>query len=68
MGKHKTSMLQDVEAGRRLELDALIGAVIELGKLTNTPCPHIQSVFAMVKLLDQTMADEQGSVKVQKIA
>ena len=68
VGKHKTSMLQDVEAGRRLELDALIGAVIELGHLTKTPTPHIDAVFALVKLLDQTMAEENGLVKVQKIA
>ncbi|MCH7477587.1 MAG: 2-dehydropantoate 2-reductase [SAR324 cluster bacterium] len=68
VGKHKTSMLQDVEAGRRLELDALIGSVIELGRLTNIPTPHIEAVFALVKLLDQTMAEASGLVKVQKIA
>ena len=68
VGKHKTSMLQDVEAGRRLELDALIGSVIELGRLTNIPTPHIEAVFALVKLLDQTMAEATGLVKVQKIA
>ena len=68
VGKHKTSMLQDVEAGRRLELDALIGAVIELGELTKSPTPHIDAVFALVKMLDQTMNDENGLVKVQKIA
>ena len=68
VGKHKTSMLQDVEAGRRLELDALIGSVIELGRLTNIPTPHVEAVFALVKLLDQTMAEASGLVKVQKIA
>ena len=68
VGKHKTSMLQDVEAGRRLELDALIGSVIELGRLTGIPTPHIEAVFALVKLLDQTMAEASGLVKVQKIA
>ncbi len=68
VGKHKTSTLQDVEAGRRLELDALIGAVIELGELTNTPTPHIAAVFALIKLLDKTLADEHGLVKVQQIA
>ncbi len=68
VGKHKTSTLQDVEAGRRLELDALIGAVIELGELTKTPTPHIDAVFALIKLLDKTMAEEQGLVKMQQIA
>ena len=37
VGEHKTSMLQDVEAGRALEIEALVGAVVELGRLTNTP-------------------------------
>jgi 2-dehydropantoate 2-reductase len=64
VGKHKTSMLQDVEAGRDPEIDALVGSVIELGELTATPTPHISSVFACVKLLSHTMAMEKGSVRV----
>ncbi|MFO1351108.1 MAG: 2-dehydropantoate 2-reductase [Gammaproteobacteria bacterium] len=67
VGKHKTSMLQDVEAGRPLELDALIGAVIELGRLTATPTPYIEAVYACVKLLDKTMADGHAYVKVQPL-
>jgi 2-dehydropantoate 2-reductase len=39
VGKHKTSTLQDVEAGRTLELDALIGSVVELARMTETPTP-----------------------------
>lgn len=53
VGQHKTSMLQDVEAGRMPEIDALIGAVIELGRLTHTPTPHIDAVHALVHLLAQ---------------
>jgi len=68
VGKHKTSMLQDVEAGRGSEVDALVGAVVELGRLTDTPTPHIDTVFALVKLLDQTVAEESGLVKLQKAA
>lgn len=64
VGKHKTSMLQDVEAGRDPEIDALVGSVIELGRLTHTPTPHISSVFACVKLLSHTMAVEKGAVRV----
>ena len=41
VGAHKTSMLQDVEAGRPIELEALVGSIIELGRLTDTPTPHI---------------------------
>ena len=40
VGKHKTSMLQDIEAGRAVEIDALVGSVVELGRLTATPTPH----------------------------
>ena len=56
VGEHKTSMLQDVEAGRPLEIDALVGAVVELGKLTETPTPHIDAVYACVNLLNESLS------------
>jgi 2-dehydropantoate 2-reductase len=55
IGAHKTSTLQDIEAGRATEVDALLGAVAELGRLTGTPCPHIDAVYACVKLLEQNV-------------
>ena len=58
VGAHKTSMLQDVEARRSLEVEALIGAVIELARLTNTPSPSIDAVCACVKLLDKTLMQD----------
>lgn len=66
VGAHKTSMLQDVEAGRSLETEALIGSIIEMAKLTNTPAPAIESVYALVKLLNKVMLAEGGGVKVAK--
>ena len=63
VGKHKTSMLQDIEAGREPEIDALVGSVIELGRLTETPTPHIDTVYALVKLLAQTMASDKVCVR-----
>lgn len=51
VGDHKTSMLQDLEAGRRLEIDALLGTVIELGRLTGTPTPSLDAIDAAVRLL-----------------
>jgi 2-dehydropantoate 2-reductase len=54
VGMHKTSMLQDVEAGRPLELAALVGAVIELGRITGTPTPTIEAVHALTALLERT--------------
>ncbi len=51
VGAHKTSMLQDLESGRPVEIDALLGSVAELGRVTNTPTPNIDSVYSCVKLL-----------------
>jgi 2-dehydropantoate 2-reductase len=53
VGAHKTSMLQDIEANRPTEIDAIVGAVVELGKLTQIPTPHLDTVYASVKLLEQ---------------
>ena len=61
VGHHKTSMLQDVEAGRPLETDALLGSVIELGRMTQTPTPHLDSVYALTKLLEQSLARARSS-------
>jgi 2-dehydropantoate 2-reductase len=60
VGKHKTSMLQDVETGRPLELEALVGSVRELGRLTETPTPCIDAVYACASLLAKTLADQNG--------
>ena len=49
VGAHRTSMLQDVEAGRPTELDALLGAVIELGKMTGSPTPAMQMIYDLTK-------------------
>lgn len=49
VGAHKTSMLQDLERGRPMEINALLGVVQELGTLTGTPTPTIDSVLALVK-------------------
>ncbi|MBW4452353.1 MAG: 2-dehydropantoate 2-reductase [Nostoc indistinguendum CM1-VF10] len=54
VGAHKTSMLQDIEGGRTTEIDAIVGAVAELGKLTQIPTPHIDAIYASVKLLEAT--------------
>ena len=67
VGKHKTSMLQDVEAGRAPEIDALVGSVVELGRLTNTPTPHIDAVYALVKLLARTMDETRGRVQMSAL-
>ena len=68
VGKHKTSMLQDVEAGRGLELEALMGAVVELGLLTGISTPGIDTIYALTRLLDKTMREDHGAVQMRSIA
>ncbi len=60
VGEHKTSMLQDVEAGRPLEIDALLGSVVELARLTDTPSPCLDTVFALTKLLAKTLEESRS--------
>ncbi len=50
VGAHKTSMLQDLERGRAMEIDALVSAVAEMGRLVGRPTPTIDTVLALVKL------------------
>ena len=52
VGAHKTSMLQDYEAGRPMELDAIAGAVVELGERLNVPMPATRTVYACAKMLN----------------
>jgi 2-dehydropantoate 2-reductase len=63
VGKHKTSMLQDVEAGRAVEIDALVGSVVELGELTGIPVPTIKAIFQAVKLLETTYVSQVVSIR-----
>ena len=55
VGHHKTSMLQDVESSRTLEIEALLGSVVELARLTHTPTPHLDTVYALTTLLAKTL-------------
>ena len=54
LGSFKTSMLQDVEAGKALEIDALVGAVREIGQLTGTPTPTIDSLLGLSRLFGRS--------------
>ena len=68
VGAHKTSMLQDVEHGRSLEIEALIGAVLVLGKLTETPSPSISAVYSCVKLLNKVLIREGTDIGIHAAA
>jgi len=63
VGPHKPSTLQDVEAGKPTEVDALIVAVVELAELTGTPAPTIRTLCACMQLLNKTV--EEKHVKIQ---
>ena len=59
VGEHKTSMLQDLEAGRPMELEALVGAVVELGERVGLPMSYTKTVYACTKLLAESSSSKQ---------
>jgi 2-dehydropantoate 2-reductase len=61
VGEHKTSMLQDLEAGRPIELEALVGAVVELGERVGLPMPYTRTVYSCTKLLAQSAASQRNA-------
>ena len=58
VGGHKTSMLQDLEAGKPLETDALLGAVIELAELSQVDVPSLRALYALTKLAEDVRLGE----------
>ena len=58
VGKHKTSMLQDVEAGKPLEIDGMLGAVLELADVTGIETPALRALYACTCLLSNTIQEE----------
>jgi len=60
VGDHRTSMLQDLEAGKRLEIDCMTGAVVELAAHLGIEVPHVQAVHACAALLDKLRAERSG--------
>ena len=63
VGKHKTSMLQDVEAGKPLEVDGMLGVVVELAEMTGVEVPTLRALYACVSLLNRTIKDEGVRIK-----
>ncbi len=64
VGKHKTSMLQDVETGRPMELDALVRSVIDMGRITGLPTPAIETVYALSSLLARSLREQNGKLRI----
>lgn len=63
VGKHKTSMLQDVEVGKPLEIDGMLGVVVELAEMTEVDVPTLRALYACVSLLNKTIQDEEIYIK-----
>jgi 2-dehydropantoate 2-reductase len=57
VGFHKTSMLQDLESGRPMELESVVGVVIELGEKLGLPMPHTRTLYSCTRLLSQVRAN-----------
>src|ERR1700727_1784805 len=66
IGAHKTSMLQDIEHGRAIEIDALLGSVIELARLANVPRPHLDAIYAVTKLLGETIVGSGSGLSLTR--
>jgi len=61
VGAHRTSMLQDLEAGKNLEIDALMGVVQDIARLTGVPTPSLDTVLALTEQLDRSVRERAGS-------
>jgi len=61
VGEHKTSMLQDVEAGRSLEVEAILGSVIEVGRRLGVATPRLDTIYACCRLLDESLAAQRAA-------
>ena len=66
VGKHKTSMLQDVEVGKPLEVDGMLGVVVELAEVTEVEVPTLRALYACASLLNRTIREE--GVRIRGVA
>jgi 2-dehydropantoate 2-reductase len=66
IGAHKTSMLQDIEHGRAIEIDALLGSVVELARLAKVPTPHLDAIYAVTKLLGETVVGSGSGLSLTR--
>lgn len=62
VGKHRTSMLQDCEAGREMEVDTIMGAVVELARVCEVDTPCVDTVYGTVRMLAHVMRKEKAKV------
>ncbi|MEE6258821.1 2-dehydropantoate 2-reductase [Plantactinospora sonchi] len=68
VGHHKTSMLQDLEAGKEMELDAIAAAVVEMADITGAPAPTLRTIYSATDLLGRTMVTRQAETPAVRAA
>jgi 2-dehydropantoate 2-reductase len=68
IGHHRTSTLLDIQAGRSVEIDVIIGALVELGELAGKPTPTIRAVYALMKLLGKRMQERRARVALLPVS
>lgn len=68
VGAHKTSMLQDVEAGRAMEVDGVMGAVIEMARKTKQNTPYIDAVYGTIRMLEWVLKEKHAKVPLVTVA
>ena len=66
IGPHKTSMLQDVEGGKPIEIEALLGSVIELARLADVATPHLDAICAVTRLLGHTLTTTKSRLALAR--
>lgn len=64
VGAHRTSMLRDAEAGREMEVEAILGGAVDLARLTETPTPAIDTVYVCAQLLEKIVTAESSAALV----
>ncbi len=64
VGPHKTSMLQDIEQGKAIEIEALLGSVVELGRIAGIATPTLNTVYALILLLADSVAKAGKGLKL----
>lgn len=67
VGRHKTSTLQDVEAGRPMEVEAIMGAVIEIARITDTPIPRIDAIYGTVSMLADVLREKKAVLRLESM-
>ncbi|KNC75602.1 hypothetical protein SARC_11877 [Sphaeroforma arctica JP610] len=67
VGEHKTSMLMDVENGKPMEIDGLVGSVVELAELTGSDIPHTRTIFCLVNMLGYIIAKHSVAFPEQQL-